>query len=335
MKIEIRKGTVLQMASWLQSARDTGARDEAELRRILSLPDYQVEYARYGDPNLPTCGITPEESVDFFLHFDEKSFDNPRLEYKKASFLEFYRDLDHRLEQLSVLDAITDDDIALVQSLLKNALPNAVFDSVEQITILFTISIGNSMGWPYGNYVHFDVANLDLLGDREAFLHVLAHEIHHILFPSLLSENMTPQQYFFANFAFEGLAMHFCNNASTIGKPGKYPGSSFCVDEPSWAFFEEQHRELICRALSDGEKARDMDFDQVRQLVGEYETFTFTSLKTGETRPVQQYPTYYIGCCLWGKIDLAFGKERLFEALGSENGFEETWKKLPDAWKND
>lgn len=92
MKIEIRKGTVLQMASWLQSARDTGARDEAELRRILSLPDYQVEYARYGDPNLPTCGITPEESVDFFLHFDEKSFDNPRLEYKKVSFLEFYRD---------------------------------------------------------------------------------------------------------------------------------------------------------------------------------------------------------------------------------------------------
>ena len=66
--------------------------------------------------------------------------------------------------------------------------------------------------------------------------------------------------------------------------------------------------------------------EQVEKLVSTYEQFTFTSLKTGQTRQVAQYPTYYAGCCLWGRIDLALGKERLFETLGRFDGF-------PDAWK--
>lgn len=36
---------------------------------------------------------------------------------------------------------------------------------------------------------------------------------------------------------------------------------------------------------------------------------------------MRQYPTYYAGCCLWGGIDLALGKERLFEVLASYDGF--------------
>ena len=140
MKLSIRESTVAPMARWLKQAKDTGIRDEQKLRQILKHEDYQVEFARYGDPGLPVCGI------------------------------------------------------------------------------------------------HFDVANLEVLGDKEAFLHVLAHEIHHVLFPQLISENMTPRQYFFLNFAFEGLAMHFCNNASTVGKASKYPGAAFGVDEDGWDF---------------------------------------------------------------------------------------------------
>ena len=36
------------------------------------MPDYGVEFQRYAEPNLPVCGISFEEAVDFFLHFDEK-----------------------------------------------------------------------------------------------------------------------------------------------------------------------------------------------------------------------------------------------------------------------
>ena len=331
MKISIQKETVAPMTAWLKNAREQGIRNEKALRAILSMPDYGVEFQRYAEPNLPVCGIGFEEAVDFFLHFDEKDFENPRLAYKKESFLAFYNDLDNRLKKMEMLDSITAEDLKLVERLLENGLPDSFVAEMDRFTVLLTVSIGNSMGWPYGEYIHFDVANLDTLGDKQTFLHVLAHEIHHIMFSQLLPEEMSPRQYFFVNFAFEGLAVHFCNNAATPGKPAKYPGPTLGMDENSWQFYREQHAELIRKVLADGEKARDMTMEQVAALVSEYEQFTFTSLKTGETRKVLQYPTYYIGCCLWGRIDLALGKERLFETLGSFDGFPDAWKEVERA----
>ena len=328
MKISIQKETVAPMTAWLKNAREQGTRNEKALRAILSMPDYCVEFQRYAEPNLPVCGIGFEEAVDFFLHFDEKDFENPRLAYKKESFLAFYNDLDNRLKKKEMLDSITAEDLGLVERLLENGLPDSMVAEMDRFTVLLTVSIGNSMGWPYGEYIHFDVANLDTLGDKQTFLHVLAHEIHHIMFSQLLPEEMSPRQYFFVNFAFEGLAVHFCNNAATPGKPAKYPGPTLGMDENSWQFYREQHAELIRKVLADGEKAKDLTMEQVAALVSEYEQFTFTSLKTGETRKVLQYPTYYIGCCLWGRIDLALGKERLFETLGSFDGFPDAWKEV-------
>ena len=335
MKINIHQETVAPMIAWLKAARDQGVRDEKALRAILSMPDYGVEFQRYADPNLPVCGIHFEEAVDFFLHFDEKDFENPRLAYKKENFLAFYNDLDNRLKKLEMLRSITPEDLRLVEQLLENGLPDSLVAEMDHFTVLLTVSIGNSMGWPYGEYIHFDVANLDSLADKETFLHVLAHEIHHIMFSQLVPEQMSPQQYFFVNFAFEGLAVHFCNNAATPGKPAKYPGPTLGMDEPGWQFYREQHAQLMQKVLADGEKAKDLTMEQVAELVSGYEQFTFTSLKTGETRTVLQYPTYYAGCCLWGRIDLALGKDRLFAVLASHDGFLDAWKEaeriLPSA----
>ena len=326
MDIKISNASVAPMTAWLKRARASGIRDEQELRRILSMPDYEIEFRRYGEPNLPVCGIRFEEAVDFFLHFDEKDFDNPRLAGKKDSFLAFYNDLDARLQRIELINSITPDDLKLVEGLLENGLPEDLLQEMDAFTVLLTISIGNSMGWPYGKYIHFDVANLDTLTDKESFLHVLAHEIHHIMFSQLLPEDMTPQQYFFVNFAFEGLAVHFCNNAATPGKPSKYPGKMFAMDENDWKFYAQQHQELIGKVLSDGEQAKAMTMEQVDALVRQYEQFTFTSLKTGETRRISQYPTYYVGCFLWGRLDLELGKERLFEVLKSRDGFLSAWE---------
>lgn len=326
MKISIQKETVAPMIAWLKEAREHGVRDEGKLRAILSMPDYGVEFQRYSEPNLPVCGIGFEEAVDFFLHFDEKDFENPRLVSKKEGFLAFYNNLDNRIQKIKMLESITQEDLRLVERLLENGLPDSMMAEIDHFTVLLTVSIGNSMGWPYGEYIHFDVANMDLLGDKETFLHVLAHEIHHIMFSRLLPEEMSPRQYFFVNFAFEGLAVHFCNNATTPGKPAKYSGPMLGMDELGWQFYAQQHEELIQKVLTDGEKAKALTMEQIDNLIREYEQFTFSSLKTGETRTVLQYPTYYVGCYLWGIIDLSLGKERLFEVLASYDGFMEAWE---------
>lgn len=97
--------------------------------------------------------------------------------------------------------------------------------------------------------------------------------------------------------------------------------------ENDWKFYENQHQELIQKVLSDGERAKNMTMEQVDALIRQYEQFTFTSLKTGKTRSVFQYPTYYARCCLWGKIDLVLDKEQLFQVLNSKDGFLSTWER--------
>lgn len=46
-----------------------------------------------------------------------------------------------------------------------------------------------------------------------------------------------------------------------------------------------------------------------------YEQFEFMGKKVG------QYPTYDFGCYLWGLVDLAFGKEKLYEAIADPGAF--------------
>lgn len=90
------------MFRWLNNYKDTGVRKESELLDVLELHDYSVEFLRYEDNSLPVCGISKAEAVDFFMNFDNKDFDNPRLAAKKPSFLKFFDSLDERIKLLDV-----------------------------------------------------------------------------------------------------------------------------------------------------------------------------------------------------------------------------------------
>lgn len=189
------------------------------------------------------------------------------------------------------------------------------------------------MGWPYENNLDFDVSNFDVFKDKETFLHVIAHEIHHILFEDLINEVMTPQEAFLVNFAFEGLAVHFHNNASTFLKPSKYENteSNLAIEKEDWAFYEDEFDELFAMFKRDVQKCLSLDMDEVSELLSEkYENFDHTSLKTGTKKKISQYPTYYLGCYLWGLIDQVFGEDVLYELLKKPAGFIETYNKAVD-----
>lgn len=324
MRIKCNTTAIKPMYDWLVISKTKGIRDEKKLREILSLDPYKVEFQRYTDPNLPVCTITFEDAVDFFMNFDKKDFDNQRLAFKKEYFLKFYDDLDNRFKYIEMFQNITNDDLNEVSTLLANGLPNDETEDME-LTILLTISIGNSMGWPYENYIHFDVCNLNMFDSKTAFNHVVAHEIHHMFFGSLVSEEMGPKDFFYINFAFEGLAVHFNNNAKTLFKPSKYPGDMLLIDKPSWDFFESEFAELFNEIKNDAKKAEQLDIDGVRELLTKYEQFSYTNLRTGETMTTLHYPTYYMGCYMWGIIDFVFGKEKLFDTLKNPASFESVY----------
>ena len=203
LKITSRTDALQPMLDWLKQAKTEGVRDEARLLEILQMPDYQVEFARYGMAGLPVCGISYEGAVDFFLHFGQKEFANPRLREKQKTFLPFYENMEAAADSLKLFTGFSREEIGLIETLLKNSLPESLLQQDLDIRILL-ISIGNSFGWPYENYIDFDAANLGLLDSKEALLHLIAHEVHHIFFSGLIPEEMKPEEYFLLNFAFEG-----------------------------------------------------------------------------------------------------------------------------------
>lgn len=326
LKITIRTDALQPMLDWLKQAKTEGVRDEARLLEILQMPDYQVEFARYGMEGLPVCGISYEEAVDFFLHFGQKKFANPRLREKRKSFLPFYENMEAATASLELFSSFSREEIGLIETLLKNGLPESLLQQDLDIRILLLISIGNSFGWPYENYIDFDAANLRLLDSKEALLHLIAHEVHHIFFSSLIPDEMKPEEYFLLNFAFEGLAVHFMNNHAFHGKPAKYPGGSFCMVQPDSALYEREFDALFAKFREDWARAKTMTLDQVTELIGrDYEQFSYTSLITGQVYQTSQYPTYFLGCYFFGLIDHVLGKERLFAALANPGVLADTY----------
>ena len=317
MKILFNTSTIELMISWLLNRKKTGQGDEALLREILSLPDYQVEFERYNIPGLPVCGINLQEAVDFFLNFDKKDFANPRLQYKKESFIKFYQDVENRLSSINTFTSLSNEDISLIENLLKNSLPEEVLKDIPELNIILIVSIGNSMGWPYEHYIDYDLANLDAFKSKKDFLHVTAHEIHHIFVGQMLGgEGVSPEGYFLQNFAYEGLAVHFMNNLGTINKNKKYDDITYCMNESDMEFYESHFDEIFKMIQDDYRSCKSKSLDEVSELISNhYEQFSFMD------KDIKQYPTYYFGCYMWGLIDLHFGKEKLFEALSNPELF--------------
>ena len=317
MRISFNTSAIQPMIEWLLNRKKTGQGDEASLREILLLPDYKIEFERYGLPNLPVCGINYEEAVDFFMSFDRKDFENQRLQHKKESFLKFYQDIENRLGSINAFLNLSKEDHELIENLLLNALPEEALRDIPELDIILIVSIGNSMGWPYEHYIDYDLANLDAFKDKDDFLHVTAHEIHHIFLGQMLGqEGITPEGYFLQNFAYEGLAVHFMNNLGTRGKKKKYDKPTYRMDESDMAFYEEHFDDIFTLIQEDYRSCKGKSLEEVDELVSShYEQFSFMS------KPIRQYPTYYFGCYLWGLVDQHYGKERLFEAIADPKLF--------------
>ena len=326
MEIKFNTSAIKPMIDWLLNRRRVGQEDEKSLREILLLPDYKIEFERYGLANLPVCGINYEEAVDFFMNFDKKDFSNPRLEYKKESFLHFYNDIENRLATIDTFTSLSKDDYELMETLLENALPEEELKDTPLLNIILIVSIGNSMGWPYEHYIDYDVANLDAFKSKNDFLHVTAHEIHHLFVGDMLGgEGVTPEGYFLQNFAYEGLAVHFMNNLATHNKNKKYDKPTYCMDESDMTFYEKHFDEIFTIIQNDYHLCKRKSIDEVNEIVStHYEQFTFMN------KAIRQYPTYYFGCYMWGLIDLYYGKEKLFEALHNPSLFVELYNRVAE-----
>ena len=63
MKIKFNLDCIKPMIDWLLESKKNNVRDENKLREILNMPDYKIEFARYGSPNIVERQIIPTVKV--------------------------------------------------------------------------------------------------------------------------------------------------------------------------------------------------------------------------------------------------------------------------------
>jgi len=298
-----------------------------ELSAVLDHPDYLVEFLRYGQPDLPVCGITKSEYMEYLLNaltLTTDEIQNARLRMKHEDVLAFIQHIDEMDDSYLRLFELTDADIDRIQHNLETGLTQECLDRLGDVTILLTISIGNSMGWPYENYIHFDVMQMnEMVKDKETLISLISHEIHHIAlseFYAALETGLTPLEEFLESFAYEGLAVKFNNNAQGLVSNALYPQETVNIglDVHSWAQHTWEFPFMLERFQQDIHKImqEELTRDQVQQLLRAFWTRPdIVSLVDGKETMVAQYRFYFMGNELFGAIYDYFGKERLFEVL--------------------
>jgi hypothetical protein len=111
------------------------------------------------------------------MNFDNGNLTNKRLLYKLPYFEKFYNNLEDSFKTIDLFSSLNGNDINFITNFLNNGLLDNLINNSETYIVLLIISIGNSMGWPYKNYIDFDVANLSLIENKKSFLHIISVNI--------------------------------------------------------------------------------------------------------------------------------------------------------------
>ena len=305
MEFTIHTSTILPMIE-LCKKHKLNEMTQNELETILSYNDYEVEFRRYMTKRVPVSNISKAEFIQYFMNIisiEEKDIENPRLKNKHKIWQKFFADIDNFTKNNKDLLTMSEEDIKYVDSLLKNAFPKHLLDEIGEIKCLFTLSIGNSMGYPFENYIHFDFLNLVLIEDKQVFLHFIAHEIHHIVYTRIMNKyidkEFTPLEYFAVMFSYEGLAVKFCNNGTgSFTKPLYTVRDNIGMNEKDFAFYKKEFPNMLLEFNQDFQLIKDnnLTVEETDQLIkAKWMTPNIKSFINNSEIEVSQYRNYYFG----------------------------------------
>lgn len=325
MKISIHTSTIQPMIELCRKHK-LNQITQIELENILSHHDYDVEFRRYLTKGLPVSNITKEEFIDYFMNINlvnENDIKNPRLKDKHKLWMKFFSDIDSFTKNNIELLTLSEEDINYVESLINNSFPKHLLEEIEDIKCLFTLSIGNSMGYPYENYIHFDYLNLGLIEDKEVFLHFIAHEIHHIILSRIMNKyikkDFTPLEYFLIMFSYEGLAVKFCNNGSgSFTKAIHKVRENIGMNKDDFTYYEKEFPSMFNQFIADYKliKNNNVSLEETDILIREnWMNPNIKSFIDQSYIKVSHYRNYYLGMQLYGKIYEDIGLSNLFDLL--------------------
>jgi hypothetical protein len=309
------------------------------LENALTFEAYRVSQERYTSPERSKENqVTLAEFRKFILSYPGGQVDtqnNRRLVLTKPLYDAAIRNpekFQRALKKIrSVASSRFQDSFELAFSWLPSR-PNM------DIYVWILFDIGGSGAWAFRTKdgkqnVGFNILHLlDDQGefDAELFAGTLAHEIHHLGSP--LSSYFKTIQYdeldnssrlklytdYLETMVTEGMAMKFCNNAPGVLSPKPNPDRDFAATRlnlKEWAEFQEQFSDIHRRAVKDLRKILSSPEIDREELESDYNNYWTWRAGQKEGKIFTLGREYYYGAEILGVINMAFGREVLFEGL--------------------
>lgn len=325
MEITVRSGSIEEMLLLVEEI-GRGCRNEKRLKEVLDGPDYQMEFCRYKGRvsreefeayimACPSLKADQIENVALKSHHEcwRRAFADPGR----------YRRAWERWSRILTPEKLGEGiDSALA------GLPSWV--KLDGLEVVFTMGIGPSFGYPYGNCIHFDLMLLEALyggeGGQQEFMSVVAHEMHHIGFAQVerqvdgqkLAESEVG--YLCLAIAGEGLAVKFTNNYGGRLTRRIFPDQPItCIDPDTYEYLMGDFDNTYAHFRQTVEKIRRGELrgrEAVDRELKEYWYNTYIEgQKEGEIPKLKQSRAYTFGGELWGSIYDAFGLETLYDTV--------------------
>ena len=293
--------------------------DPETVRRIIAHEDYQFELRRYEIPSaehlvdyFSRLNTIPPEEIPDLTEGRHKS----GLREKHEQWLDCVANPQKYADRYERLKALfTDDFLAEMQARLTAMFPGGT-EMISDPAIVSTLSFGRSFGYPHEGALHLDLFGIDQYASLEELPCIVLHEMHHLQMIKM-AENLSGEESlldrYLRGFAWEGLAVKFCNNAQGVISRRIEPELPPNLGVPSIPLLNghfPEHFRLFCDTvgwLRDG-RFTEADLERQRREVW------FNPYLYGE-KPLDQLAVYSFGNDLYGCVYDHFGLEAVYECF--------------------
>ena len=226
--------------------------DIETVRKILNHEDYQFELRRYEIPSA-------EHLIDYFSHLNtisqadipDLSTDHRKnhLREKHHQWIDCINDPQKYYDRYKRLKAFfTDDFLSDMQQKLTAMFPKGT-EMIPDPAVVSTMSFGRSFGYPHEGAIHFDLFGVEKYCTLEELPRTVLHEMHHLQAFKLAESTddfytkFSLLERYIIGFAWEGLAVKFCNNAEGVISKRMEPGQPPNLGVPALFQLNEHFRE--------------------------------------------------------------------------------------------
>ena len=316
--MELRMSSVPLMLEYVSGLASRPG-DRETVRRIFAHEDYQFELRRYEIPSA-------EHLIDYFTRLNtiapedipDLSEDHRRnhLREKHSQWLDCIRDpqkYHDRYERLKAL--FTDSFLAEMQRKLTGMFPKGTV-MLPDPAVVSTLSFGRSFGYPCEGAIHLDLFGVEEYCSLEELPRIVLHEMHHLQafkMAESIPDGQSLLDQYIRGFAWEGLAVKFCNNAEGVISRRLEPDQAPNLCVPSIPLLNrhfEEHFQLFCDTVS---RIKAGDFTE-EDMERQWEQIWMNPYLYGE-KPLNQLALYSFGNELYGCVYDHFGLDAVFECF--------------------